>query len=487
MAVLGLILVVCCAGPAVAAPASGEPLTDQLQMFIQDEVRYIISDDEQAEWDGLTTNAEREEFAKRFWAKRDPDPSTPENEYRQEHHRRMAACKGLFRGEGRPGWLTDRGRIYIIFGPPDEVREEGPGNVMSGGSRLTAGGSQITPDATHGRIVWTYRAPDNPYLGPNTQIVFTGTPGGRYVLDSEVNAGAEAAFFTSQLGRTTRDDAIQQPKTLEDVKTIPKQQLSGPTDTLHADLLAGKRPQGAQVIALEASYFPVGEPQLYVPVRFRIGSAPVQQAMSLEARLYADPPGDTPVKRLEAPLEPGGDTIHSFGFMLDPGRYRLSVSCQNGEGGVAAAGTAAFEVPDVNAGGLMTSSVLLATSARPRESGVVDFDNIHNGLQLGNFILQAALGNAVKQGSAHPYIIYLVSGASPNDAGALDLGLNYRILRAEDGELVRTFPEQSRDQSFVAHALPVTDLPADAYRLELTVKDKNSAQEFSREVAFRVQ
>ena len=81
------------------------------------EVRYIITGEERKIFLELPPE-ERKEFIKEFWKRRDPDPTTEVNEFKEEYYRRIEEANRLFRGEGREGWLTDRGRIYIIFGPP---------------------------------------------------------------------------------------------------------------------------------------------------------------------------------------------------------------------------------------------------------------------------------------------------------------------------------------------------------------------------------
>lgn len=80
-------------------------------------VGYIISSEEKKFFLDLP-EAEREAFKQEFWARRDPDPATEENEFKLEYEVRMEQADELFLGEGRPGYLTDRGRIYILFGPP---------------------------------------------------------------------------------------------------------------------------------------------------------------------------------------------------------------------------------------------------------------------------------------------------------------------------------------------------------------------------------
>ncbi|MDD8030902.1 MAG: GWxTD domain-containing protein [Acidobacteriota bacterium] len=83
------------------------------------EVRYIITSQERKIFSELP-EAEREQFKKDFWVRRDPDPYTEENEYKEEYYSRIEQANKMFFSEGRPGWLTDRGRIFILFGPPTE-------------------------------------------------------------------------------------------------------------------------------------------------------------------------------------------------------------------------------------------------------------------------------------------------------------------------------------------------------------------------------
>lgn len=82
-----------------------------------DRVRYIITKDEQHAFLDLP-NEEKEEFKEEFWKRRDPDPDTEENEFKLEYDNRVEQADELFLSEGKPGYLTDRGRIYILFGPP---------------------------------------------------------------------------------------------------------------------------------------------------------------------------------------------------------------------------------------------------------------------------------------------------------------------------------------------------------------------------------
>ncbi len=89
--------------------------------WLTEDVVYIITDEERRAFRGLATDAERERFVEQFWLRRDPTPGTPVNEFKEEHYRRIAFTNNHFPGQSVAGWKTDRGRIYITFGPPDEI------------------------------------------------------------------------------------------------------------------------------------------------------------------------------------------------------------------------------------------------------------------------------------------------------------------------------------------------------------------------------
>ena len=100
------------------APANG--LSTPYKKWLTEDVAYIISDEERAAFLALGSDAERENFIEQFWKRRDPTPGTEENEMREEHYRRIAFTNEHFAGSVA-GWKTDRGRMYIVYGPPDEI------------------------------------------------------------------------------------------------------------------------------------------------------------------------------------------------------------------------------------------------------------------------------------------------------------------------------------------------------------------------------
>jgi GWxTD domain-containing protein len=105
-------------------PVGGSKISDDLPLEYErwlDQVRWIISPDERAVFTRLSNKADRDQFVAEFWWRRDPTPNTRENEYKEEHYRRLAYANTHF-AASVPGWETDRGRTYIVYGPPDWIK-----------------------------------------------------------------------------------------------------------------------------------------------------------------------------------------------------------------------------------------------------------------------------------------------------------------------------------------------------------------------------
>src|ERR1700720_3350286 len=101
-------------------------LTKQYKKWLDQDVVWIISDEERAAFKQLSNDEERDTFIEAFWQRRDPTPATEENGYKEEHYQRIAYANEHF-AAGVPGWKTDRGRMYIVFGKPDEIESHPSG------------------------------------------------------------------------------------------------------------------------------------------------------------------------------------------------------------------------------------------------------------------------------------------------------------------------------------------------------------------------
>ena len=93
-------------------------LKNAYKKWLNDDVPYIITKEEKKAFMALQTDEECENFIENFWRRRDPNPDTEENEYREEYYERIAYANEHYTS-GIPGWKTDRGRVYITWGKPD--------------------------------------------------------------------------------------------------------------------------------------------------------------------------------------------------------------------------------------------------------------------------------------------------------------------------------------------------------------------------------
>lgn len=157
--------------------------------WLNEDVVYIITREERAAFMKLETNEEREEFIKQFWLRRDPTPDTPKNEFKEEHYRRIAQANLRFpTATGKAGWKTDRGRIYILYGPPDEIDDRSsPGSYNRPENGAAPNGPHSFP-----YVDWTYRYIDG--VGTNVMIEFidpSGTHDFRMTSDPDPKAGVE--------------------------------------------------------------------------------------------------------------------------------------------------------------------------------------------------------------------------------------------------------------------------------------------------------
>ncbi len=119
--------------------------------WLDQDVRWIITDEEKAAFKQLSNDEERDQFIEQFWLRRDPTPDTEENEFKEEHYRRIAYANEHF-AAGVAGWRTDRGRIYVMYGPADEIDSHPSGGYYQRNSDEGGGTTSTFPFET-----WRYR------------------------------------------------------------------------------------------------------------------------------------------------------------------------------------------------------------------------------------------------------------------------------------------------------------------------------------------
>lgn len=172
-------------------------LKEAYKRWLSTDVDYIITKEEERAFLALQTDEERENFIENFWRRRDPNPDTEENEYREEYYERIAYANEKFTS-GIPGWKTDRGRIYIAWGKPDSIESHPAGGAYDRPS-YEGGGSTTT----YPFEIWFYRHLDN--VGDGIEIEFVDPTGtGEYRIARNANE-KDALLMVPGAGMTTAE------------------------------------------------------------------------------------------------------------------------------------------------------------------------------------------------------------------------------------------------------------------------------------------
>ena len=192
-----------------------EKLGGVYKKWLDEDVRWIITDEELSAFKKLSNNAERDTFIESFWQRRDPTPDTAENEYKEEHYRRIAYANEHF-AAGIPGWRTDRGRIYIMYGKPDSIDAHPMGGPYQRPAEEGGGQTETFPFE-----VWRYRYLEG--IGQEIEIEFV----------DDCNCGA----YEMTLDRSKKDALLHVPNagltTMEEMGMATKaQRFNGGLESL---------------------------------------------------------------------------------------------------------------------------------------------------------------------------------------------------------------------------------------------------------------
>src|SRR5207237_3309170 len=146
-----------------------QKVSSSYKKWLNEDVAYIITDEERAAFKQLSNDEERDNFIEAFWQRRDPTPDSVENPYKEEHYRRIAYANEHF-AAGIPGWKSDRGRIYIMYGPPDQIDAHPSGGSYDRPIEEGGGTTSTFPFET-----WRYRYIEGQDLGNEVEIEFVDT------------------------------------------------------------------------------------------------------------------------------------------------------------------------------------------------------------------------------------------------------------------------------------------------------------------------
>ena len=474
---------------------------------VLEDMIYIITPEELQAFAKLSNDEERDHFIELIWKLRDPTPDTPENEFKDEHYRRLAYADEHF-AAGIPGRNTDRGMIYIKFGPPDEKESHASGGLYQ--RPIEEGGGTMT---TLPFEIWRYRHLDD--VGENVLIEFVDscqcgdyhitidpeeknalkhTPGG----NPQPNALVQDRQNSKQFDRLAMLVALYRNPKLKwgdrpDVHSIIRDNLlpfDMRIDFIKAALDKVLVPVTIQVQNRDISFESkdgVAHGTVHVDGRVYNMTGEVVQAFEDTVSL------DIPADLLERVSE--NRSLYWKAFPLPAGRYRMEVILKDVKGDRMGAISKSFVVPAFGDDRLASSSLILAdlmekvpsssvgagnfviddTKVRPRvESGDGKPASFRHDQKMNVWMQVYNLGIDGQSNKPSATIEYEVVNAATNAA----------VLHLEDSTAAMG---STGDKITLRQSVALDKVPAGAYRLTIKVNDQVSGQRLSPSVNFLVE
>jgi len=505
-------------------------LKGQYRTWLDQDVRWIITDEEAKAFKSLSNDEERDQFIEQFWQRRNPNPDSPDNEFRDEHYARIAYANEHF-AAGKPGWMTDRGHIYIAFGKPDSIDSHPSGGQYE--RPMEEGGGETS---TFPFEVWHYRYIAG--IGDNIDIEFVDTcmcgdyhatidrsekdalkhtPGAGLTQYEEMGMAEKKDRFNGGLEQLGTGPMSQQnqSKQFDRLETFSK--LFTPPPVKYADLdefLAKAKVLNGPpfIFDVRTDYVKLTNDTVMVPLTLQIRNGDITYkttdgdstgivnimgrvsnitghiVQSFEDTVKVETPSDLLTRTKD------NVSVYWKALPLPPGRYKVEIAIKDGNNN-SHVGTwkRSVDVPRYDDDKLASSSLILAsemnrvptkdvgagnfvignTHVVPRVPPTVSTPvTFHQGQNL-NFWMQVynlGIGDDKKNNATIDYQI-------------LDLATNKQILTAQE-TAAKLNP--NADQLTLEKTMPLASLAPGKYQVVIKVNDGVSKQQIAESAPFNV-
>jgi GWxTD domain-containing protein len=478
--------------------------------WLNEDVGYIITDEERQAFKRLATDEERQQFIEQFWLRRDPTPDTEENEFKEEHYRRIAYANEHY-ASGIPGWKTDRGRIYITFGPPDEIESHPSGGTYE--RPIEEGGGTTS---TYPFEQWRYRYIDN--IGNDIIIEFVDpTMSGEYRMTMDPsekdallyvpNAGltmSEQMGMSDKTQRFNRTDGTHLgvgsqplPESMNEftrlerfakLQQAPKVKFKDLDEAVSSTIKYNTLPMKVHV-----DYIPVTSSSIFAAITLQFDRKDLQfkdkdgvskAAINMYARItsisgrrvnfFEDVMTvDVPTEMLQQAAT--GSSIYQKIVPLQPGKFRLNVVAKDTVSGNMVSYPMALDVPRFDEEKLSASSLILADTIEK-----VATKNIGTGMfVIGDSKVRPRINDTFSRDEKLGIYLQLYNFSPDQKTHKPNGTVEYEILKNGTNEKVFTYSEDasklpgSSTQVTIEKLLPLKSLEPGQYELKLKVTDKN--------------
>jgi GWxTD domain-containing protein len=437
--------------------AMAQKLDKDAKKWLED-VKPIILADEEKTYRELKDKGDREEFQKIFWARRDPNPETPQNEFQEAYLKSKAEADTQFRVAGSRGSETDCGRVFILLGKPDEMKSEPVGETAM----------LRTPET------WTYRdRPGQTFAGGEAKIAFSGNcelPQGNRFGEALSQVAASKIRNTNYGYRPGANGKLV---TLEEQKPKPS-----PTQTLL------KTPRQDFPLVVEKKMF-MRPPSGNTYVAFTIEAPPgtVSPSKVIISAVATDAAGavtPTPDREMSGAAGPDGSFTGSLGLTLAPGTYDLKIAMFDPASGKGSVANVPVTVTDPSLPDVAISTIALKgiqEGATPKPTDPL------NAFTFGTTVFQP--GNVYTTADSLLLLSFLYGGVK-DEAGKTSIAMSMAI--SKDGKVLGKLDDQqfSTPASPTIGPIPLASYKPGTYTVDVKVKDNVGKKEHTDRITFEV-
>ncbi len=509
-----------------------QELSKTYKKWLDEDVRWIILEEEMQAFKQFSNDEERENFIEQFWIRRDPTPDTLENEYREEHYRRIAYANERF-AAGKAGWRTDRGRIYVIFGPPDQIDSHPSGGTYQRPMEEGGGRTSTFPFET-----WRYRYLEG--VGQEIELEFVDTcmcgdyhltidrsekdallyvPNAGPTWFEEMGMASKVDRFTSggmeRLG-TGPFNRTNQSKQFDRLELLAK--ISKPPAIKFRDLeevVTHKISVNLMPFDVGVDFVRVTADTVLVPVTIQVKNRDVtfvnkdgiqrgvvnifgrlttmtqRIAQTFEDTVQVDVPAELLARTVE------NASVYWKAVPLRPGRYRLDVVVKDVNGDRVGTWSKGIHVPSYDEERLAASSLIVADVMEKVPSRNVG---------AGNFVIGSTkVRPRLAPASGKPATFKRAAGQKVNFwMQVYNLGVNeqtnrssatieYEIVDVNTQKQVSKLTESTEqmgnvgEQVTLEKSLDLGNLPVGTYQLTIKVNDNISKQTIAPQAKFAVE
>ncbi len=482
--------------------------------WVNNDVAYIITDKEREIFKHLQTDEEREAFIEGFWQRRDPDPDTEENEFKETYYERIAYANEHY-ASGIPGWKTDRGRIYIMYGKPDELESHPAGGPYERESY--EGGGQTS---TYPFEKWFYRYIEG--VGSGVEIEFVDPTGsGEYRIarspdekDALLYIPGAGLTYREQLGLESKTNRVTNGAPYFREQDSPFSRLQQQADlfrapVIHNTELAGILSSNSGLIEdspidfdLRVDFFRQSDDRVMTAFTIQTENKDLQftdvggiqrakmnifgRIMSVNGRrvsVFEDSvTTDATVEELVAAK--GRKSAYGKVIPLPPGTYKVDVIVRDINTGAQQVRHQGFTVPKYDPKQLSTSTLLLAAKLQDVR------DQIPSMFTIGQFKVIPNVAGVFHRGE--PIGVYMQIYNAGIDQTTLRPAVDAEYVLTHDGKEIGKLPEDWRGMSDAGQRLTLARLLDSAkftpgnYGITIRIKDQVSGQALEQSAKFTI-